>query len=142
MIQRGVILTPMKRFKTDAGDVLRVLRCEDEGFAEFGEAYFTWVDTGAVKAWKRHNVMIMNLIVPLGGVKFVFSCDLKGPFHEQVLDSDDNYYRLTVPPGVWFGFKNITSKPSLVLNIASIVHDPNEVDRISLDEIKYDWSSS
>ena len=78
VIQRDVILTPMKRFKTDAGDVLRVLRCEDEGFAEFGEAYFTWVDTGAVKAWKRHNVMIMNLIVPLGGVKFVFSCDLKG----------------------------------------------------------------
>ena len=52
---------------------------------------------------------------------------------------EDHYVRLTVPPGIWFGFQEWTPK-SLVINISNIPHDPNEVDRLSLSDINYKWS--
>ena len=41
--------------------------------------------------------------------------------------------------GIWFGFQGLCTSPSLVLNIASISHDPNEVERCSLSDINYEW---
>ena len=32
----------------------------------FEEAYFSLIDKDAVKAWKRHKTMTLNLVVPLG----------------------------------------------------------------------------
>jgi len=45
----------------------------------------------------------------------------------------ENYYvRITVPPAVWFGVKGEYSPKSLVLNLASITHDPEEVERLPI----------
>jgi hypothetical protein len=43
---------------------------------------------------------------------------------------ENNYVRITVPPGIWFGFKGEYAPKSLVLNLASITHDPDEVERL------------
>ena len=45
----------------------------------FGELYFSEVNFGEIKAWKKHKKMVMNLIVPCGEVKFVFFDDRKNP---------------------------------------------------------------
>ena len=45
------------------------------GYAGFGEAYFSQVDKGAIKAWKRHKKMTLNLLVPVGEIKFVLFDD-------------------------------------------------------------------
>ena len=37
---------------------------------------------------------------------------------------------------VWFGFQGISKNNGLVLNLADHVHDPNEVERKDLSEIK------
>ena len=50
------------------------------------------------------------------------------------------YVRLTVPPGIWFGFKGKAAGKSLLLNIADIVHEPNEVLSKPKSEILYDWT--
>jgi dTDP-4-dehydrorhamnose 3,5-epimerase len=47
---------------------------------------------------------------------------------------------LTVPPGIWFGFKGISDDLNLICNVANMSHDPNEVMRKDIDEIKMDWS--
>ena len=47
---------------------------------------------------------------------------------------------LTVPPLVWIGFQGLEQGMNLLLNIASIPHDPNEVDRKLFNAIDYDWS--
>ena len=52
----------------------------------------------------------------------------------------ERYGRLTVPPGIWFGLKGETSCRSLLMNLADIEHDPEEVQRKSLSEITYNWS--
>ena len=134
-----VVVTPLSRIATAGGDVLHAMKHSDAGYAGFGEAYFSWVDAGAVKGWKRHTRMTMNVIVPVGNVRFVFRLDGTDEFRVEEIGVD-RYARITVPPGIWFGFKGLAAPQSLVLNIANIPHDPNEVERIALSEIKYEWS--
>ena len=133
-----IIITPLARIATAGGDVLHALKQSDAGYAGFGEAYFSWVDAGSVKAWKRHTRMTMNVVVPVGQVRFVFRLDGTDDFRMEEIGVD-RYARITVPPGIWFGFKGLSAPQSLVLNLANIPHDPDEVERLALSEIKYDW---
>lgn len=137
-----ILLTPLPRIETTGGDVLHAMKQSDAGYAGFGEAYFSWVSAGAVKAWKRHTRMTMNVVVPVGQVRFVFrlvNSDGAEEFRVEEVGVD-RYARITVPPGIWFGFQGLNTPQSLVLNIASIPHDPNEVERLALSDINYVWS--
>ncbi len=64
-------VTQLKRISVIGGDVLHALKCTDTGFQGFGEAYFSMAEAGAVKAWKLHRRMTLNLVVPVGEVRFV-----------------------------------------------------------------------
>ena len=130
--------TPLKRIPLEPGDVLHALKQSDDSFQGFGEAYFSIVHHTAIKGWKCHTRMLMNLIVPAGDVKFVFYNDLDKSFTELII-GDSNYQRLTVHPNVWFAFQGLSLSPSIVLNIANILHDPNESLRKNLADFNYDW---
>lgn len=134
-----ILITPLARISTSGGDVLHAMKQSDRGYAGFGEAYFSWVADGVVKAWKRHARMTMNVIVPVGQVKFVFHLDGSDVFRVEEIGVD-RYARITVPPGIWFGFQGLAEPQSLLLNIANITHDPNEVEHLALSDIKYGWS--
>jgi len=136
----AVCVTPLKRIATPGGDVLHALKASDPGFRRFGEAYFSWVTPGAVKAWKCHLRMTLNLVVPVGLVRFAFcGKDSQGVFRTETV-GESRYVRLTVPPGIWFGFQGMGETPSLLMNLADIEHDPDEVLRKSLSEFEYDWN--
>jgi dTDP-4-dehydrorhamnose 3,5-epimerase len=132
-----ILITQLKRIQVAGGDVLHGMKCSDPGYVDFGEAYFSMVEAGGIKAWKRHLCMTLNLIVPIGTVLFAFMDD-KGLIREE-LAGDERYIRLTLPPGIWFGFKSVGNKESLVLNIANIPHDPGEVERRSVADFDYVW---
>jgi len=132
-------VTPLSRISVAGGDVLHAMKSTDEDFAGFGEAYFSTVGNGCVKAWKRHFRMTMNLVVPVGMVRFVFAEDRSGRFREETI-GEGRYARLSVPPGVWFEFQGLSEPDSLVLNIASICYDPGEVERTAVSAIDFDWS--
>ncbi len=139
----GVILTPLKSILHAKGDVFHAMKRSDTGFNGFGEAYFSTVNCGDVKGWKKHLRMTMNLVVPVGEIRFVIYDDrIESPTKGSFLDvclSPQNYQRLTVPPGVWMGFKGLGSRINLLLNIADLMHDPEESENISLDSIPYEW---
>lgn len=135
-----ILVTPLARIDTVGGDVLHAIKRSDEGYAGFGEAYFSWVSATSVKAWKRHTKMVMNLVVPVGQVKFVFFLDGLDEFRVEEIGAT-RYARITVPPGIWFGFQGLGESQSLVLNIASIPHSPDEVERLAQSAVKYEWSS-
>ncbi len=137
-----ILVTPLRKIETAGGDVLHAMKQSDAGYAGFGEAYFSWVSAGAIKAWKRHTQMTMNVVVPVGQVRFVFRCiNAAGAEDFRIEEIGvDRYVRITVPPGIWFGFQGLGAQPSLVLNLASIPHDPNEVERLALMDINYDWN--
>jgi dTDP-4-dehydrorhamnose 3,5-epimerase len=142
MIQ-GVQLTPLRRIAAAGGEVLHAMKLSDLGFAGFGEAYFSSVDTGATKGWRRHRRMTMNLIVPVGAVRVAVCDDREKEEIFQIVDlSPDGaatYQRLTVPPGLWTAFRGNGHGLNLVLNIASIEHDPAESELRTFDDLPWRW---
>ena len=141
----GVLLTPLKIIDVPSGDVLHGMKCTDVGYEGFGEAYFSTVKAGLIKGWKRHCIMSLNLVVPVGCIRFVIYDDrLESPTHgtfQSVILSTNNYLRLTVPPMVWVGFQGMGDSGGMLLNIASIPHSPDEVENKGIDEISFDWRS-
>ena len=137
-----VIITPLEIIETFGGNVMHAMKKTDLGYADFGEAYFSEIEKNTVKAWKRHREMTLNLIVPSGKIKFVLFDDRKESNNrfQEVIISKENYCRLTVPPMIWVGFKGLSSFKSILLNIASIPHNPKEVDKKEIDKIQFDWS--
>ncbi len=139
----GLLLTPLKRIPLPAGDVLHGMKKDDPGFAGFGEAYFSIVHSGIIKGWKRHNRMTLNLVVPQGCVGFAV-CDDRGgaPMFRHVAlspDSNETYQRLTVQPGLWVAFRGEGAGTNMLLNLASIAHQPDEADNRPLDAFTFTW---
>ena len=139
----GILITELKRIQTTGGDVLHALKNSDSGFCGFGEAYFSTVEQGVVRAWKLHRKMTLNLVVPLGAVRFIVydnrqNSSTNGKFQEVVL-SRKNYCRLTIPPMLWVGFQGVDNGTNIILNIANIMHIPEEVDRKDMNGIEYNW---
>lgn len=138
----GITVNPLKIISGQDGSVMHALKQEEESFSQFGEAYFSTVHEGAIKGWKKHTKMISNLIVPSGEIKFVFydsrdQSETKDKYFSINL-STDNYQRITVEPGLWMAFKGISSGLNMVLNLASIQHDPSEAINKSIEEFNLD----
>jgi len=138
----GVKLYSLKHIVVPKGDVYHALKSTDEGYVGFGEAYFSQIEAGAVKGWKRHNQMTLNIIVPIGAIKFVIYDDREGSatygkFEEVVLSAVDNYQRLLVFPGLWMAFQGVGEGVSMLMDIIPEPHDPQEASRKELSEIIY-----
>jgi dTDP-4-dehydrorhamnose 3,5-epimerase len=133
----GVTLTPLKQIYNPKGDIFHAMKKSDDGFDGFGEAYFSTVHKDDIKGWKKHTKMTLNLIVPVGTIEFVVYDENAKEFFSVVL-SQDNYQRLTVKAGLWMAFRGLEEN-SMLLNLASIEHDPKELENLDLSEIKYEW---
>jgi len=136
-MRNGYYLHGLQRVNVEGGDVLHALTCLSENFHGFGEAYFSTIHPGAIKAWKLHTKMTMNLIVPVGNVRFVFP-ELE---NECVQIGEDAYQRLCIYPGTWFGFQGLGKGSSLILNIADIVHHPDESQKVEKQIFDFDWNT-
>lgn len=142
----GVIITDLKVIYHEKGSIYHCLKESDESFRSFGESYFSRIKNGHIKAWKRHLKMICNLVVPYGKVKFILIDFREGSATRgkkmAIILGPDNYKRLTIPPGIWYGFKGIGEEESIIHNLASIEHDPDEQENIPLESfLDVDWSN-
>lgn len=133
----GVKLTPLKQIYHPKGDVFHAMKKSDDGFAGFGEAYFSTIHKEDIKGWKQHTQMTLNLVVVLGEIEFVVYDEIKKEFFSVRL-SKDNYQRLSVSPKLWVAFRGI-GESNMLLNLANLEHDPKEAINIDLSEIKYAW---
>ena len=133
-----IIVTQLKIIKSPAGEVMHVLKKAELKNWNFGEAYFTKIKFGKVKAWRCHLRMTLNLVVPKGKVKFVFYSK-KEEIFRTIEAGINRYSRLTIPPRIWFGFKGLGKPESIIINLANIQHDPKEVLRCEKKNIKFNW---
>ncbi len=136
-MMNGVMLKPLKQIHNPKGDVFHAMKKSDAGFDGFGEAYFSTIHKDYIKGWKKHTKMTLNLVVPVGKIEFVVYDENSKEFFSVQL-SQDNYQRLTVKPNLWMAFRGV-EKNSMLLNLASIEHDPSEAINVELSEIKYEW---
>lgn len=142
---KGATLTHLRRIATPGGDVLHGMKRSDPGFAGFGEAYFSTIDKGYVKGWKRHNRMTLNFIVAAGLVRVCVQEGQSGePAGEQACfllgpTSPEGHARLTIEPGLWVAFGGVGEETSVLLNIASLEHDPGESETLPLETFGWTW---
>tara|TARA_A100001388_G_scaffold272812_1_gene253720 strand:- start:10 stop:435 length:426 start_codon:yes stop_codon:yes gene_type:complete len=108
------------------GKIMRIMRESDEYFKKFGEVYVTSIKANLFKGWKKHKLNTTNLVVLIGKVKIIiFDKNLeKEEFH--ILDCSSSKL-IIIPPGHWFGMKNLSNRESLILNFSDYEHNPNEV---------------
>ena len=136
MTVHPVSYTSLPPISNPLGDIFHILKSTDSAYSDFGEVYFSFLNPRAIKGWKKHTTMIMNLVVPAGNVRFVFYHD--DTFSSHTL-SPSSYGRLTVQPNVWFAFQSLSEDQSIVLNLANIVHDPSESLTMPLSSLDFSW---
>ena len=127
---------------------MQMMRNDDAEYKKFGEIYFSSVYPGVVKGWHLHTQMTLNYATISGMIKLVLYDDrkdseTKGELMELFI-GDNNYSLVTIPPGVWNGFKGMGTKIAIIANCTDIPHDPNEIKRmdpIDNEIIKYNWST-
>ena len=130
---QGITVTPLKIIQGELGAVMHAMKKEEHDFAGFGEAYFSTVEYKSVKGWKKHSLMVLNFIVPIGKIRFVIYDDrasslTRGQYYKIDLSPKENYQRLTVQPGLWVAFEGLDQGQNMLLNLASMVHDPKEAE--------------
>jgi len=139
----NITQTKLAVIDSEAGSVKHFIKKSDTNFVGFGEVYFSTVKKDSIKAWKLHKSMTLNLVVPVGKVLFHFiDSRPKSKFYNQVQSfilSQDPYIRLTVPPMFWFGFKGLVDGINLISNQADLEHDPDEIERKTIDAYDVDW---
>lgn len=136
----GVRVSPRQVISDPKGDVLRMLKRTDDVFTEFGEIYFSKVNVGQQKSWRRHRLAISQLAVPIGSVHFLLLDDRDGsPTNGQRADiviGGSNHSLLTIPPMVWYTFQNAGHETALVGSCSSLPHDPDESDRREISDTR------
>ncbi|MFA5117994.1 MAG: dTDP-4-dehydrorhamnose 3,5-epimerase family protein [Candidatus Omnitrophota bacterium] len=141
----GVIVEKLKTLKDERGRVMRMLRCDWPHFTRFGEIYFSVVNAGVVKAWKKHLKMTQNFAVPVGKITLAIYDDReKSPSRGECVEleiGEENYCLVQIPALLWYGFKGTAAIPSLIANCADIPHDPDEIIRIEPSDkrVPYTW---
>ena len=142
----GLVVTALARIPDERGAVFHMLRDDSPLFERFGEIYFSSVYPGAIKGWHLHRDMKLNYAVPCGMIKLVCYDDREGsPTRGNLSElhvGELNYCLVTVPPGVWNGFKGEGNTAALVANCATVHHSPDEIERLDpfSKRIPYDWN--
>lgn len=142
----GVLVTGLRQIADERGAVLHHMRSDAPDFTSFGECYFSEMLPGAVKAWKRHKSQTQNLAVPIGRVRFVLYDDrepspTRGGLQIVELGRPDDYNRLRIPRGLWYGFTCLSDQPALIANCADLPHDPDDAELLPETDpfVPYSW---
>jgi dTDP-4-dehydrorhamnose 3,5-epimerase len=144
-IMQGVIVRPLKIIADERGRVMHMLRSDSELFLQFGEVYFSIINRGFIKGWKKHSKMTQHYAVPVGNIKLVLydgrdDSSTRGMIQE-VYIGEGNYCLVRIPPAVWYAFRAEGARGALIVNCTDIPHDPLESISMDLDSeiIPYKW---
>jgi len=144
---KGVNLKHLKVLPDERGWLMEIMRCDDEIFDKFGQVYLTTAYPGVVKAWHYHKEQTDNFTCIHGMMKVVLFDARKGSETRgnlmELFIGEKNPVLVTVPPGVYHGFKAIGTDTAYFLSIPNHPYNyqtPDEF-RIPPDspDIPYDW---
>ena len=137
----GVIIVKLNQIVDSKGSVLHMIKLSSPEFKNFGECYFSEINYNSIKGWKLHSKQTQNISVPSGTIKMVlYDYRKESPSFNNLIEINlgrpHNYFRITIPPGVIYGFKCLSSPNALLVNCTDIEHDPNESTTFSLNDKK------
>jgi len=140
----GVTIRPLRRFRDERGQLMKMQEATDPEFKGFGEVYFSTVRPGVVKAWRRSSAW-RNYRVVHGAIRLVLADRREGSPTRGALDEitmdDDHDLLVQIPPGVWSGFVGLGSLEAIVCDLTDRPNAAASVDKRDPDDagIGYDW---
>lgn len=132
----------------ERGRLWEILRADDGIFDTFGQVYVTTAYPGVVKAWHAHRLQTDFFTVLSGLARFVLydmrqDSRTRGQLQEFSLGRD-RLQLVTIPPGVYHGFKCVGDQEVMALNCPTRPYNAREPDELRLppdsDQIPYDWN--
>jgi dTDP-4-dehydrorhamnose 3,5-epimerase len=143
----GLRVKPLRPMADERGRLMEMLRCDDEVFIKFGQAYITTAYPGVVKAWHYHKAQTDFLAALTGMVKLVLydprkNSPTRGAVEEFFIGVH-NPLLVVVPPLVYHGFKCISDTEAIVLNCPTEPYDRQNPDEFRLPpdspDVPYRW---
>lgn len=143
------ICKPMKVFLDDRGYLSEILRADDPDFQKFGQVYLSTITPGTIKAFHRHHHKTDYITCVTGQIKLVVieaeDADASGkrrPIKVYEYHISPIAPKLVViPPGLWHGWMCVGSNESILINVTTEPHDPNNKDeeRVAAIDNPFDY---
>lgn len=143
----GVSFVPRRVIPSAQGEVRHVLKNTDPEYSidalPFGEAYLSILFPDFRKDWKLHSRCVSRLAVLVGSIEFALY-DMRetsptcGQF-DRITVGETQHGLLVIPAGVAATWRNVSEGNTMILNIATMPHDPNESKIIPFEEISFVW---
>ena len=143
----GVKTKMLRQIPDERGWLMEILRADDELFTKFGQVYVSGTYPGVVKAWHYHKHQVDHFACVAGMIKLVLVDTRDGSPTEGYVNEffvgTKNPTLIQVPNLVYHGWKCISSKPSLVVNVSSEPYRYDDPDEFRLEPhgtLPYDWA--
>ena len=143
----GVKTKMLRQIPDERGWLMEILRADDELFTKFGQVYVSGTYPGVVKAWHYHKHQVDHFACVAGMIKLVLVDTRDGSPTEGYVNEffvgTQNPTLIQVPNLVYHGWKCISSKPSLVVNVSSEPYRYDDPDEFRLEPhgtLPYDWA--
>jgi dTDP-4-dehydrorhamnose 3,5-epimerase len=142
----GVETYSLEIHKDERGAVLHMMRADQPHFLPVKETYFSVVNAGVVKGWKRHLEIFQSMVVPVGMIRLLIYDNRENSPTKGVIKAIDfgvdNYLLVRLPPLVWYSFKAISNDYAMIANNTTAVHDPKESETLPLENsiIPFKWA--
>lgn len=145
----GVNVKQLKIVPDDRGRLMELLRADDSLFKKFGQVYLTTARPGVIKAWHYHKKQTDNFAAIKGMIQLVlYDCRKNSKTFKRIQEffiGDFNPLLVQIPPYVFHGFKCISEKETLVINIPTEVYNYSKPDEFRVDpftnKIPYSWKT-
>jgi len=145
---RGVRTKLLRVIPDERGRLFEMLRRDEPLFMKFGQVYCTTVNCGVVKGWHYHKKQVDNFVCVSGMIKLVAydsrpRSSTKGVVNEFFIGTH-NPLLVQIPAGVYHGFKGLSHREAIVINMPTEPYHHARPDEYRLDphhsDIPYDWS--
>ena len=144
---KGVEVKKLKIVPDDRGRLMEILRSDEPIFEKFGQVYMTTAFPGVVKAWHYHKLQDDHFTCISGVMRLALYDDRKdSSTYKEVNDfiiSLDNPILVKIPKLVYHGFKCVSDKEAVVINVPTLPYNYKTPDEYRLDafdnDIPYDW---
>ena len=122
-------INQLQKFKDERGSVLHGMKCNDSESFGIREVYFSTVNYGFYKGWKKHQKMVLNLIVIEGEILFYLADSEFTEFKEIIICKND-LKRITIMPNQWLSFTSLVQPSSTIMNIANLTNKEDITDNV------------
>jgi dTDP-4-dehydrorhamnose 3,5-epimerase len=144
----GVKVKPLRVIADERGWLMEILRADEpELFSRFGQVYVSATYPGVVKGWHYHRKQVDNFACIAGMIKPVLidtrAGSPTGGTVNEFFIGVHNPALVQVPSLVYHGWKRISPKPSLVVNVPNEPYQRDEPDEYRLEPhgtLACDWS--